>query len=243
MAKEEILKGAIRAKAIGANCFGIITTGSALPQRDIEVIAQAIGEIKERVDLKTCASLGSLDENRLSILKEAGLDRYLHNIETSPEFFPQVVTTHSFTSRLDTITVAKRIGLEVCSGVIIGMGEKEIDRIRMAFILKELDVDSVPINILVPIAETPFETMPPLSIGEIMRSVALFRLILPSKTILICAGRESASKNVQSSPFMAGANGMIIGGYLTIKGREVEEDWELVEEIKRAWQAGTQIKD
>ncbi|MCL0033235.1 biotin synthase BioB [Thermodesulfovibrionales bacterium] len=239
--KKEILKQAARAKAIGAERFGIVASGKRIAQQEINIIAQIIDEVKERIDLAVCASLGSLNEDALSMLKQAGLDRYHHNIETSPEFFPQVVTTHPFVSRLNTITAAKRAGLEVCSGGIIGMGEKEADRISMALILKELDVDAVPINILIPIAETPFEKIPPISMWDILRTVALFRLILPSKTIKIAAGRESLGR-FQYLPFMAGANGMLIGGYLTTRGRDVEEDWRLVEETKRAWQADTQDK-
>lgn len=232
---EEILKEAEIAENIGAERFGIVTSGRSLSKKEIETLAEAIQQIKKQVKMRVCASLGILDKDSLIILKEAGLSRYHHNIETSPEFFPYVTSTHRFGERTETIKTAKEVGLEVCSGGIIGMGEKEDDRIRMALILKELDVDSIPINILVPIAGTPFEERTTLSVLDILRTIAIFRLILKNRTIKIAAGRESALKNFQGLAFLAGANGMLIGGYLTIKGRGVEEDHRMVEEIKRLW--------
>jgi biotin synthase len=184
-----------------------------------------------------CASLGKLNTQELSLLKKAGLSRYHHNLEAAPSFFPKIVTTHTFSDRINTIYAAKKAGLEVCSGGIIGMGETLEERVEMALILKELNVDSVPLNILVPIKGTPLETQTPLSCEEAIRTIALFRCILKDKTIKIAAGRESILKDFQALAFFAGANGMLIGGYLTIKGREVDADWKLVQEVKRVWQA------
>jgi len=231
----EILKEAQRAREIGAERFGIVTSGRALAPGEVKLVAQTIREIKKQTNLKLCASLGSLPKSSLVILKESGLERYHHNIETSPEFFPHVVSTHSFDEKIKTIKAAKELGFEVCSGGIIGMGEDEDDRISMALVLKELQVDSVPINILVPIAGTPLEKKPPISILDILRAIALFRLILPDKSIKIAAGRESILKDFQGQVFLAGANGMLIGGYLTLKGREIEEDHRLVKEIAGLW--------
>ncbi len=233
---DEMLKAAQRAKEIGAERFDIVTSGNRLSKEELERIAEAIGEITSKIGIKMCASLGKLDEWALILLKKAGLSRYHHNIETSPAYFPSIVTTHSFEERIDTIRLAKRVGLEVCSGGIIGMGETWADRIDMACLLKELDVDSVPLNILVPIRGTPFETQGTLSCIDAIKTIAIFRIILRDKTIKIAAGRESVLRDFQGMAFMAGANGMLIGGYLTIKGRDVEEDWRLIEEIKRLWQ-------
>lgn len=233
--KGVLLREAKEAKEIGAERFGIVTSGRGLSKREIADIIEIVTEIKERVEIKPCASLGMLDKDSLLALKEAGLVRYHHNIETSPEFFPSVVSTHRFEERIKIIKMAKEMGFEVCSGGIFGLGEDEEDRIRMASILKELEVDSIPINILVPIAGTPFENRPPLSIRDIIRSIAIFRLILPDKTIKIAAGRESVLRDFQGLAFMSGANGMIIGGYLTIKGRDVEEDSRLTKEIEGLW--------
>ncbi|MDP2939914.1 MAG: biotin synthase BioB, partial [Candidatus Omnitrophota bacterium] len=144
--------------------------------------------------------------------------------------------THTFQDRINTIEAAKKIGLEVCSGGIIGMGETWFDRIEMVCLLKELDVDSVPLNILVPIKGTPLEKTNVLSCAEVIKTIAIFRIVLKDKIIKIAAGRESILKDFQGMAFLAGANGMLIGGYLTIKGRDVEEDWKLIAEIKQAWQ-------
>jgi len=127
------------------------------------------------------------------------------------------------------------VGLEVCSGGIIGMGESWADRIDMALTLKELNVDSVPLNILVRIKGTPLEAIEPISSSDAIRTIAIFRIVLKDKVIKVAAGRESLLKDFQALAFMAGANGMLIGGYLTIKGRSVEDDMRLVEEVKRAW--------
>jgi biotin synthase len=234
--KKEILEAAKRAKDIGAERFDIVTSGDTLSKDELNKACDAIAEVISKIGIKMCASLGSLDEEAFILLKEAGLSRYHHNIETSPGYFPRIVTTHTFQDRIKTIKAAKRAGLEVCSGGIIGMGETLEDRVEMAICLKELDVDSVPINVLVPIKGTPLERRDTLSCHEAIRTIAVFRIILKDKIIKIAAGRESVLKDFQAMAFMAGANGMLIGGYLTIKGREVSEDRELVEEIEKLWQ-------
>lgn len=235
--KAEMLEAAKRAKEIGAERFDIVTSGDKLSPEDFAVIVDAIREITDEVKIKTCASLGSMGDREFSLLKAAGLSRYHHNIETSPRFFSKIVSTHTFEDRLKTIKAAKHSGLEVCSGGIIGMGETMDDRIQMALILKELKVDSVPLNILVPIPGTPLADNTVLSCEEIVRTIAIFRIILKDKIIKIAAGRESIFKDFQALGFMAGANGMLIGGYLTIKGRSVEEDRKLVDQVEKLWQA------
>ena len=233
--KEEMIAAARRAKDIGAERFDIVTSGNKLSQDELNVITDAIRQISQEIGIKMCASLGSMDEAGFSQLKNAGLSRYHHNIETSPAFFNKIITTHTFAERIKTIKAAKAAGLEVCSGGIIGLGETMQDRIEMALCLKELGVDSVPLNILVPIKGTPLEVGPAITCGEVIRTVAIFRIILKDKVIKIAAGRESVLKDFQALGFMAGANGMLIGGYLTIKGRSVEEDRGLVEQIERLW--------
>lgn len=233
--KDEIIKAAENAKKIGAERFGIVTSGNHLEKSELNIIAQAISEIKDKVAITVCASLGALSKNELNLLKEVGLSRYHHNIETSPRFYPQVVSTHSFQTRVNTIKAAKEVGLEVCSGVIIGMGETWQDRIDMAYLLKELDVDSIPINLLIPIKGTPFESMDLIPCNDAIKTIGIFRIILKDKIIKIAAGRETILKDFQALAFMSGANGMLIGGYLTIKGRAVEEDHKFIKEIKRLW--------
>jgi biotin synthase len=233
--KEEIVEAAQKAKAIGAEKFGIVTSGNRLTRRELNTITQAISEIKDRIGIIVCASLGALEKSQLRLLKDAGLSRYHHNIETSRRFYPRIVSTHTFDERINTIKSAKKVGLEVCSGGIIGMGETWQDRIDMAYTLKDLDVDSVPLNILIPIKGTPLESVAPLSADDALRTICIFRIILKDKTIKIAAGREASLKGSQLNAFIAGANGMLIGGYLTIKGASLDADYALIEEIKGIW--------
>ncbi len=231
----QIIAAAKEAKRIGAKKFGIVTSGNRLTQKEIETIAAAITEIKNDLGIEPCASLGALEKTQLKMLKDAGLTRYHHNIETSPSFYAKIVSTHSFDQRVTTIEAAKDVGLQVCSGGIIGMGETFEDRVDMALLLKDLDVDSIPINILVPIEGTALESAPPISCVDAIKTICLFRIILRDKTIKIAAGRESVLKDFQSLAFLAGANGMLIGGYLTVKGRDVAEDHKLVEQVQKLW--------
>jgi biotin synthase len=233
--KSLILAAAQQAKENSAEKFGIVTSGNRLNRRELNIIAQAISEIKDKVGVSICASLGALRKYELAILKKAGLSRYHHNLETSFRFYPQIVSTHSFQERINTIKAAKEVGLEVCSGGIIGMGESWQDRIDIAFLLNELNVDSIPINLFVPIKGTPLESLNPISCADAVRAICIFRIILKDKIIKIAAGRETILKDFQALGFMAGASGMLIGGYLTIKGRDVGEDHKLIEEIKRLW--------
>jgi biotin synthase len=233
--KKEIVETAQKAKAIGAERFGIVTSGNRLTSKELNTVAQAISKIKDNIDIVVCASLGALEKSQLQRLKEAGLSRYHHNIETSRRFYPCIVSTHTFDERIKTINSARQVGLEVCSGGIIGMGETWQDRIDMAYTLKELDVDSVPLNILIPIKGTPLESVSPLSADDVVRTICIFRIVLKDKIIKIAAGREATFKDSQLKAFIAGANGMLIGGYLTVKGASLDTDYALIEEIKRVW--------
>ena len=233
--KKEIVEAAQRAKAIGAEKFGIVTSGNRLTDKELVVVAQAISEIKDKINIAVCASLGALEKSQLQLLKDAGLSRYHHNIETSRRFYPHIVSTHTFDERINTINFAKQVGLEVCSGGIISMGETWQDRIDMAYTLKELDVDSVPLNVLIPIKGTPLESAESVSIEDAVRTICIFRIILKDKIIKIAAGREATFRDCQLKAFTAGANGMLIGGYLTVKGEGLDADYALIEEIKRVW--------
>ncbi len=229
--RDEILKEAEIARKNRAERFGIVTSGRGISDKDIEEIANTIYKMKKEIGIEPCASLGEITEKQLKILKDAGLTRYHHNIETSKNYYPNIVTTHKFEDRIKTIKLVKNSGMEICSGGIIGLGESMDDRIDMALTLDKLNVDGVPINILVPIKGTPLENQEPLSIEEIIRTIAIFRIILKDKIIKIAAGRESKLKDFQSLAFLAGANGMLIGGYLTIRGRSVEDDIFLTENL------------
>jgi len=233
--KAKILAAAHEAKKIGASRFSLVTSGRGLTSEDLPLVLEIIRAIRKEVGIKVCASLGILGESELGQLKEAGVSRYHHNLESSREFFPQVCTSHSFGDRIATIKAAQAVGLSVCSGGIFGLGESEADRLSMAMSLVECGIDSVPINILIPLAGTPCAGLAPLPITEILRSIALYRLILPQAAIRLAAGRESALADFLSSAFMAGADGMMIGGYLTQRGRSPEADRQFAEEIKQLW--------
>ena len=231
----DIVAAAKKAKKIGAKKFGIVTSGNRPNKKELTNIITAVSRIKKEIGISVCASLGALKENELKNLKKAGLSRYHHNIETSPRFYSSIVSTHNFEERTNTIKAAKKVGLEVCSGVIIGMGESWQDRIDMAYLLKKLNINSSPINFLVPIKGTKLENTKPISVNDAIRTICIFRIILRDKLIKIAAGREAVLKDSQRTGFLAGANGMLIGGYLTVKGRSVKEDKKLIKEIKALW--------
>jgi len=233
---EEIVAAARQAQKDGATHFSIVTSGRAITGRLLPAVADIIAAIRDQVDIHVCASLGIATQQDLQTLKQAGLSRYHHNLETSREFFPSIVTTHTFEERLATIQAAQQAGLEVCAGGIIGLGESETDRISMAVTLAGLRVESVPINILIPLPGTPLAETKPLATQEILRAIALFRLILPDAALRLAAGRESALHDFLGSAFMAGADGMMIGGYLTQRGRSAAMDRQFVQAIQDLWQ-------
>jgi len=233
--KAQILTAAHEAKKNGASRFSLVTSGRGLASEDLPQVLEVIRAIRKEVGINICASLGILGESELEQLKDAGVSRYHHNLEASREFFPQVCTSHSFDDRVATIKAAQTVGLSVCSGGIFGLGESEADRLSMAMSLVDCGIDSVPINILIPLPGTPCAGLPPLTIAEILRSIALYRLILPQAAIRLAAGRESALGDFLSSAFMAGADGMMIGGYLTQRGRSPEADLQFAEDVKQLW--------
>lgn len=228
LSKEIIIQKAREAKKSGARRLSIVTSGRRVSESNLLEIADMISEIRE-IGLLPCASLGMLRERELSILKSAGLDRYHHNIETSEGFFPQVCSTHSYADKLETIEAAKSIRLSLCSGGIFGMGETWQDRIDMAFLLKGLDVASVPINFLIPIKGTAFGNKDFLHPLEALKIISLYRYILPRKEIRVCGGRMQILGEFNSMVFLAGADGLLIGNYLTTLGRNHEDDFRLIE--------------
>jgi biotin synthase len=231
----DIVDAGRRAAERGCGHFGIVTSGSAPSDGEIERIAAAVEALRGEFALKVCASLGRLTAGQFRRLRDAGLERYNHNIETSPAYFPQVVSTHTFQQRAATVRLAAEAGLSVCCGGIIGMGETREDRVRLGLALRELPVDSVPLNLLMPIPGTPLAECRPLPPIEVLRTVAVFRMLMPRRTIKLAAGRESVLGDFQGMAFMAGANGMIVGDYLTQAGREVAKDRELIKAVKETW--------
>ena len=235
LSRDEILKAAKIAKDDGAQRFSIVTSGNSLNEKELELVASVTSEIKQSTGLSVCGSLGSLSTNALNQLHNAGMSRYHHNIETSSRFYPSIVSTHNFQDRIDTIQRAQDIGMEVCSGGILGLGETWEDRIDMAVLLKELKVDAIPLNFLIPIEGTALESQKPINPVDAIKSIALFRIIVEDIHIKIIAGRETILKDFQAMGFMAGANGMMVGGYLTVGGRSAEEDKALTASILDIW--------
>ncbi len=231
VSEDRIVRMAEEMKKSGATRFSIVTSGNRLKDREIESVANTIRLIREKVGIRVCASLGMLDENMARILKDAGLDRYHHNLETAKSFFPNICTTHAYEEDIETLWVAKNVGLKVCSGGIMGLGEGWEHRIELAFTLREIDVDSIPINFLNPIPGTRLQDMPLLAPTDALKAIAIFRIINPEKDITICGGREKVIREYQSDIFAAGANGIMIGNYLTTKGRGIKEDMEMIEKM------------
>ncbi len=233
---DEILKMAEEARKSGASRFSLVASGKGPAKHEIEELAKVIERIKKETGISVCASLGIVKGRELAVLKEAGLTRYHHNLETSRSFFPRIVTTHTYEARLETIFEAKRAGLEVCAGGIIGLGESQEQRLELALELRDADVDSVPLNFLIPIEGTPLYGMSPaVTPIDAIRTIAIFRLVLPDAAIRLAAGRETLLRDFLALAFYAGADGMMIGGYLTRRGRPVEEDQSFCKEIKKIW--------
>ncbi|HSH13606.1 MAG TPA: biotin synthase BioB [Desulfurivibrionaceae bacterium] len=231
----EVVAAAREAESVGAARFSLVTSGRGPTPNELAGIVELVRAIRAEVPIQVCVSLGIMDQEGMHTLKEAGVSRYHHNLESSREYFPQVATTHTFAERVATIRAAQAAGLEVCAGGIFGLGESEEDRISLALTLKELAVDSVPLNVLMPLPGTPLAGTAPLGVSEILRALALYRLILPAVPIRLAAGRESALTDFLGMAFMAGADGMMIGGYLTQRGRLPQEDQRFVTEILRIW--------
>ncbi len=225
--KETVLQKAREAKKTGVKRFSLVTSGRKVSAKELSKIADMITETRT-LGLLPCASLGLLEEEELLILKKAGLERYHHNLETSEGFFPRICSTHCYADKVRTIKAARSVGLSVCSGGIFGMGETWQDRIDLAFALRELNVDSVPINFLIPIKGSALGQRDLLHPFEALKIVGLYRFILPQKEIRICGGRVQVLGEFNSMVFPAGADGMITGNYLTTLGRSTEDDLMLI---------------
>lgn len=204
----------------------LVTSGRTIEGESFEQILSYFRKLHQTTPMKLCASLGLLNKAQLQQLKQAGVSRYHCNIETAPSFFKQLCTTHTIEEKLQTLQWAKETGLEICSGVIIGMGESLDHRLEMAFLLRELQVNSIPINILHPIEGTALADLQPISEDEILIAIALFRLINPKIPIRLAGGRIMIKKFEQKA-LLAGANAAIVGDLLTTIGSTIDEDIQL----------------
>ena len=228
---EDIYSSALKAVDAGINNFGIVTSGPGLTEQDLDQICEAVEKISRNGIISPCASLGRLTSKQFNKLKAAGLKRYHHNLETSERFYPEICTTHTWKERVETVFLAKEAGFDVCSGGLFGLGENWEDRIDLAITLKELDVNCVPINFLNAIPGTPMDVQEKLTPDEALKIVALFRYILPNKTIRVCGGRPTILKERQNEMYHAGANAIMTGDYLTSYGISPELDIKMISEL------------
>ncbi len=232
LSRARMVKRALDMDRVGATHFSMVTSGYTLTDREIDRICETAFEIKNRTQLKVCCSLGMLNREQAQRLKQSGVSTYHHNLETAQSFFSKICTTHAYEEDIDTIKTAAAAGLNVCSGGVLGLGESWQQRIELAFALKKLNIDSIPINFLNPIAGTPLQDQPLLSPLEALKCIALFRFIHPRADIIVCGGREPVLRDYRSWLFLAGANGLMIGNYLTTQGRKLQMDLDLVREMQ-----------
>ena len=230
--EEELVRCAKAAELNGAACYGIITSGTRIGSGDeLDRICRAVTRIKNETGISPSCSLGMLDDATARRLKDAGMETYHHNLETARSFFPQICSTHVYDEDVETVRAAKRAGVKVCSGGIFGLGESFAQRIEMAMTLRELQVDSIPINFLDPVPGTKLESANNLTPMECLTIIAVYRFILPNRRLSVCGGREKNLRELQSWIFLAGANGMMTGNYLTKAGRSTELDRQLLSDL------------
>ena len=223
---ETVLKAAEKMRSYGARRFSLVTSGLELSEADFAKLCQAIRELNSR-GIIADSSCGVLSDERIEKLRQAGLNAYHHNLETSREYFPRICSTHAYELDVEALRQAKKAGLYLCCGGIFGIGESWADRLSLALTLRELQVDSVPVNFLRPIKGTPLAERPKLSPEEALKIIALLRFVLPKAQIRICGGREWVFGEADKlAPLRAGASGLMIGDYLTVPGSAVQSDLE-----------------
>ncbi|RZH67772.1 biotin synthase BioB [Natrinema altunense] len=232
---EKILEAAKRAERDGAQRFGIVVAEKGVskehrPEEWAEVL-ESIRRVRDECDLEVDASLGILTEEEAAILAEEGINHYNHNIETSPNYFPEIVDSHSFEDRVKTLEVAKEAGMDLCAGVILGMGETPTDRVEAAIALQDIGISSLPVNVLNPVEGTPlYDQGADISTDEIVKTVAVYKLLHPESRVRLTGGREvNLAPDEQHLPLEAGADGLLTGDYLTTGGQSPGEDIEIIE--------------
>jgi len=230
LSKEEILEGAKRAFELKAGTYCIVASGRGPTNRDVHTVTEAVREIKEMYGLKVCACLGIIKDEQASELKDAGVDRYNHNLNTSKEHHDYITTTHTYQDRVDTVEKIKKSGISPCSGAIIGMKESKEDVVSLARSLRELDADSIPVNFLHAIKGTKLEGVNELNPRYCLKVLALFRFMNPTKEIRISGGREVNLRSLQPLGLYA-ANSIFIGDYLTTEGQETNSDHKMLEDL------------
>lgn len=234
--KEEILAQAKAAEAAGAKRFCLVSQGRGIKYNspkssEFENILETVRQIVAETKIKPCCALGEVTAEQAQALKEAGVTRYNHNLEASENFYSQIVTTHTWQDRVETVKNLKASGIQACTGGIIGMGESWEDRVDLALALRELQVESVPINLLNPREGTPLGDRTKLDPMEALKAIAIFRMILPEQILRYAGGREAVMGELQAMGLKAGINAMLIGHYLTTMGQPPEQDHAMLEKL------------
>lgn len=229
----EVKKAAFEAKSNKVSRFAIVTSGKTPDEgRDFKLELEMIKEINKIEGLNSCASIGILNEEQAKQLADAGLKRFHHNINTCESYYPQVCTTHTYQDRINTCKLVKKYGMELCCGVILGMGETVEQRIEMALELSEIQPDSIPINILMPIPETPFENyFDKIDEENILRTLAVFKIANPKSVLRFCGGRMRLSEENQRRALKTCVEGVMVGNYLTTIGKAPQEDIQTAKEL------------
>lgn len=227
---ETILDSVLENQNEGVNRFSIVTSGRGLNGEELIRVLDYYKKLNKDTFINLCASHGIIDKKALEALRESGVRRYHHNVETSKNYYGDICSTHTYEERIKTIECAKEVGLEICSGGIIGMGETREDRVDMAIELRELGVVSIPINVLMPIKGTPLENVDSLTEEEILKTIAIFRLVNPKAQIRLAAGRNYL-KRFGERAFRGGANAMITGNLLTTCGNKIKDDKKLIKDL------------
>lgn len=230
MSAEMLLEKALESDRAGISRFSFVTSGRTLSDSDVETLCKACALIRQKSKIKLCGSLGLLNLSQLQKLKDAGITRYHCNLETAPSYFPKLCTTHTVEDKLQTISYAKQVGMDVCSGGIIGMGETFEQRVEFAITLRNAGVASIPVNILNPIKGTPLENATPLTQDDILRAFAIFRITNPKAQVRFAGGR-TLILDLQRKALKSGVNAAIMGDMLTTIGAKVEEDFKMFAEM------------
>lgn len=229
--KEELVEKAAKAKEVGATSFCLVCAYRDPPEKDFQHICEAIEEIRSKLDIEINVSLGFITLDRARKLKKLGVKRYNHNLEAAESYFPNICNTHDFSDRVNTAKIVKEAGLQLCSGGIIGMGETPRQRLELAFSLASLRPEEVPINILIGREGTPLGSLKPMDPLEAIKTIAVWRFIMPKTILKIAGGREVHLKHNDKLALKAGANGIITGGYLTTGGNTTKKDIAMIKEI------------
>ncbi|PYI50647.1 biotin synthase BioB [Paenibacillus flagellatus] len=228
--KDVLVDGARKAMELKVGTYCIVASGRGPTGKELDQVVEAVKEIKATMPMKICACLGILSDEQAGRLKEAGVDRYNHNLNTSAGHFAAITSTHTYDDRVDTVEKVKAAGMSPCSGCIVGMGETDVQIVEIAHALRELDADSIPVNFLNPIPGTPLEGKRELNPRKCLKVLALFRFVCPTKEIRVSGGREVNLGSLQPLGLYA-ANSIFVGDYLTTEGQEASADHRMIEDL------------